>query len=256
MSSDADTGIEKETISFLSFITKEKTPTMEIKYEISGSSFKTQLPIFQDGDAEDFLHFLFEFNQAKVKLGYTSGSKLESGIEQLLKGTARHEWNTIKTTVDPTSTSAAAFERRVDALKAIYIPDPAAITNQKNYMRRVRKNDKTTVPQFLDRLKHINMLLVQFPNAAPTDAFNAEEVKQLFYHAMPARWRTNFMNSGQNVNTTPLETLRTYMVQQEVQTDSHRKKVRENNQKKGSGTNRSQKKTRTYDKHSSSKSSK
>ena len=91
--------------------------TVEIKYTISGSSFKTQMPIFQDGYAEDLLHFLYEFNQAKTKLGYTTGPKLESGIEQVLKGTARHEWNAIKTTVDPNVTTVAAFNNCIDALR-------------------------------------------------------------------------------------------------------------------------------------------
>jgi len=69
---EADTGIEKETISFYSESAKTQGKTLEVKYAISGSSFKTQLPIFQDRNAEEFLHFLYEFEQAKNKLGYTT----------------------------------------------------------------------------------------------------------------------------------------------------------------------------------------
>ncbi len=60
------------------------------------------------------------------------------------------------------------------------------------------------------------MLLAQFPDAAPQDTFNNEEIKQIFYHSMPVQWCTNFINSGQ--------VLRTYMVQQELQTNAHGKR--------------------------------
>ena len=71
----------------------------------------------------------------------------------------------------------------------------------------------------------------QFPNASESDTFNSEELKRVFYTSMPLRWRTNFVNSGQNVQQVSLEALRTYMVQQEAQTDAHRKKTRDLNKK-------------------------
>ena len=193
------------------------------------------MPIFAGGSAEDLLHFLYEFNQARARLGYTTYQKLESGIEQLLVGTARNEWNTIKGTVSPNANTVASFASHIDAFRRIYIPEPAAIDNQKMYLCRIRKNDKYTVPQFLDRLKHINMLLSQFPGASEQDSFSLDEIKRLFYQAMPTRWRTNFINSGQSLMTTSIESLRTYTVQQEQQTDAHRKKTRENNKKSNQG---------------------
>ena len=103
----------------------------------------------------------------------------------------------------------------------------------------VKKKDKLTVPQFLDRLKHINMLILQFPDANPDDQFSPQEIKKRFYHAMPVRWRTNFINSDQSLQSTTTDLLQTYMVQQEQQTDAHCKKVREQNkstQSKGTST--------------------
>lgn len=228
---ETNTGIEKEAISFLAPTPTTQPKTLEVKYEITGSTFKTQLPIFKSGTAEEFLHFLHDFNQARQRLGYSSYQKLESGIEQLLQGTARNEWNTIKATLDPNSNNLDTFTRRLDAFRRIYIPEPAAIETQKNYLQRVKKNDKLTVPQFLDRLKHINMLLLQFPNATQQDQFTAEEIKNRFYYAMPLRWRKNYINSGSNLSSSTIESLRTYMVQQEIQTDAHRKQNRESNKK-------------------------
>ena len=147
---------------------------------------------------------------------------MESGIEQLLQGTAKDKWSTIKGTVDPnTNTIAiATFNARIEALKKIYIPEPAAVENQKSYLLRIRKNDRLTVPQFLDRMKQINLLLVQFPGSSARQCLTPDELKRIFYLAMLMKWRTNFINSGQSLHTTTLETLKTYMVYQEQQTDA------------------------------------
>ena len=96
---DNDTGIEKEIIAFYPNQTEDDAKTIEIKYSLSGSSFKLQLPTFKQGNAEKFLHFIHEFMQARNKLGYNTCQKLESGLKQLLQGDARNKWHTIKNTV-------------------------------------------------------------------------------------------------------------------------------------------------------------
>ena len=68
------------------------------------------------------------------------------------------------------------------------------------------------------------MLFSQFPSANEDSMFTTEEIKKLFCHSIPVRWRTNFVNPGQNIQEVSTEVLRTYMVQQEAQTDAHRKK--------------------------------
>ena len=143
---ELDHGIEKESISFIPTEENRKPSYIEVKYTISGSGFKTQLPIFKGGSAEDLLRFLNEFQGARSKLGYSNYQKLESGIEQLLQGTAKDEWNTIKGTVQPGTNTLQTFERRIEAFRQIYIPEPAAVDNQKSYLLRVRKNDRLTVP--------------------------------------------------------------------------------------------------------------
>ena len=157
---ESDSGIEKEIISFYPDKEKKHPKTIEIKYTISGSTFKLQLPVFNEGSAEEFLHFIHEFLEAKSKLGYNTVQKLESGLEQVLQGNARQEWTTIKGTISPGTSTVAAFHQRIDSFKKLYVSDPSAIDNQRNYIQRVRKHDRFTVPQFLDRLKHLNMLLL------------------------------------------------------------------------------------------------
>ena len=215
---DTDHSIEKEAIPFYPSGETTKSQFIEVKYMISGSSFKTQLPIFRGGTAKEFLLFLNEFNNAKGKLACTNYQKLESDIEQLLQGTAKVEWTTIKGTIQAGTNNLAFFEARIKAFWKIYIPEPVAINNQKAYLQRIKKDDKISVPHFLDWLKQINLLLAQFPDSSPQNCFNDNEIKRLFYFAMPMRWRTNFINSGQSLHTSSIEALRTYMVHQENQT--------------------------------------
>ena len=137
--SEADTGIEKETIAFYPSTPNSEPKTVEIKFTLSGSAFKTQLPIFKQGNAEEILHFLHEFSEAKTKLGYNTCPKLQSGLEQLLKGNARNEWTTIKNTVNPNNQTVASFNEWILAFKKLYIPDPSAIEIQKTYLQRIKK---------------------------------------------------------------------------------------------------------------------
>ena len=232
-----DSGIERETIPLIPDYEKSKIKLIDLKYTIGTSNFKAQLPSFSEGTAEEFLNFLHEFEQAKQKLGYTTYAKIEGGLEQLLQGVARDEWNTVKSTIQPGINTLASFENRILAFKKIYVPDAAAINNQKSYLQRVRKTDKFTVPKFLDHLKRMNLLIAQFPNATQSDCFSDQELKQIFYLAMPIRWRTNFVNSGQTIHSSTIESLRTYMLNQEQQTDLHRlKKSKDKSKKQGTSS--------------------
>ena len=81
------------------------------------------------------------------------------------------------------------------------------------------------MPQFLDYLKHVNLLVAQLSSAKDSDSFSNEELKRIFYTSMPLCLQTNFVNLGQNVQQVSFESLQTYMVQQDAQTDAHRKKT-------------------------------
>ncbi len=83
----------------------------------------------------------------------------------------------------------------------------------------------------------MNLLIAQFPNATQSDCFSDQELKRIFYLAMPIRWRTNFVNSGQTIHSSTIESLRTYMLHQEQQTDLHRlKKSKDKSKKQGTSS--------------------
>ena len=102
-----DSGIEQETNPLIPDYEKSKIKLVDLKYTIGNSNFKSQLPSFSKGTAEEFLNFLHEFNQEKQKLGFTTYAKIKGELEQLLQGVARDEWNTVKSTIQHT---LASFE--------------------------------------------------------------------------------------------------------------------------------------------------
>ena len=174
---DDDHRIEKEAIPFIPSDEIKKNSYIEVKYTISCSCFKTQLPVFKGGSVEELLRFLDKFQGAKSKLGYSNYQKLESGIKQLLQETAKDEWSTIKGTVEPNTNTIATFNIRIEAFKKIYIPEPAAVGNQKFYLLCIHKKDRLTVPQFLDQMKQINLLLNQFPGSSARKCLTTDELK-------------------------------------------------------------------------------
>ena len=86
-------------------------------------------------------------------------------------------------------------------------------------------------------MKQINLLLAQFPGSSALQCLTTDELKQLFYFAMPMKWRTNFINSGQSLHSTTLESLKTYMVYQEQQMGALRRKKGKETKRQGQGYN-------------------
>ena len=87
-------------------------------------------------------------------------------------------------------------------------------------------------------MKQINLQIGQFPNSNSSHCFAEEELKRLFYFAMPMCWRTNFINSGQSLHNSSIKTLKTYTVHQEHQTDAHQKRNKETNKSKMNNKNK------------------
>ena len=88
---EIDTSIEREAISFFPNLSYVNLKSLEIKFTISGPTFKIQLSVFKEVTPEELLHLLQEFSQTKTKFRHTIYSKFESGLE-LVQGNARNEW--------------------------------------------------------------------------------------------------------------------------------------------------------------------
>ena len=152
-----DIGIKKETILFFPIDSSKEKKTIEIKYTLSGSSFKFQLSVFKEGTPEDFLHFLHEFSRSKNKLGYKTYEKLESDLEQILQGNARKERNMIKGTVSPGSQTIAVFNERIFAYKSFSYALTAYEVYQRKKINLHTKYDQSSPEEVVEKCSYLGL---------------------------------------------------------------------------------------------------
>ena len=199
---------EKETIPLLREYDSSTLAVTKIEYVSNRTHFKAYLPRYSSGTPEEFLSFLQELKENAVKIDYNTWDKEEKGMEQLLSGQAQRDWSTQKQLIQPGIQDEQAYRARILAWKQSIITDPSAIENQKTYMLQMKKFDKFTVPQYWDRISHMNLLIQQFPNATAADSFSHRELKRIFFTSMPARWKTNFINAGLDQHNSSVEEIK------------------------------------------------
>ena len=98
--------------------------------------------------------------------------------------------------------------------------------NEWNTIKNTVSPNSQTVASFNENISAFKKIYVPDPSA-----IDVQRNYLIFYHSMQLRWRTNFVNSSQNVQQVSTKVLCTYMVQQEAQIDTHRKRVCESNKK-------------------------
>ena len=75
---ESDIGIKKEVIFFLSNQTASSTIILEMKFTLTGSSFKTEFRIFLKANPDELLHFYMSLTEQKVNWGYKKDSRVIS----------------------------------------------------------------------------------------------------------------------------------------------------------------------------------
>ena len=101
-------------------LTTRARPNMEIKYKMSNivPSGHNYPSLWKDLLKNYYTSFM-NSTEPKKKLGYSTYQKLESGLVQILQDNARNEWNTIKTTVNPSVNTLNSFNECITAFKRI-----------------------------------------------------------------------------------------------------------------------------------------
>ena len=156
----------KETIPLKAEYDISKVNTVPIKYsDTAGNEYKTSVPVFRSGCAEEFLNFLTEFKDLCDKVPYNTRESVKNGLESFLQGLALTIWKDKNNSIRKGEDSDAATNERLEAFKRVYVTQRNALENQKDYILDLRKNDSFTVTEFHDRLQHINLMLCAFPGA-------------------------------------------------------------------------------------------
>jgi len=116
------------------------------------------------------------------------------------------------------SRSVANFDLAYNAFKA-NILSRLNYYDQLEYLRTLRKPGPMSVEDFERELQTLNDYAIQFPDA-PDDAegLTNDEMKRLFYHAMPTSWQRAYTYAGYRYNTSTFDQLLKFM---EIQEELH-----------------------------------
>lgn len=132
----------KEVISLVSSYNQDKVKTVPIKYnDTDGNEYKLEAPIFKGGNAEEFLYFMREYQDLCDKVPYSTRDSKAKALESLFKGTELTTWKKCVRTIRPGSNTDLTFSQRLLQFKKTYIPQRKALDNQKDYTRKIKKND-------------------------------------------------------------------------------------------------------------------
>ena len=195
--------------------TKVKRKTHKVN--LGDNKINVDLMTFGDGGVEELIALNDEFDRHKDQLGYDTGALLHTGYELLLRDSALEDWNTVCAEVgtpNELEDEEEFYERRDEFLSRRITMD-AALKRQQIYMRSLTKPHSMSVSTFFSRLKTMNRLLMQLPEAEETDKFSDEELLFIAYEAMPITWRTHHRRAGMELEGADLPGLQAYMQSQE-----------------------------------------
>jgi hypothetical protein len=173
------------------------------------------------------LRTLREFDDvaAATRLDLNSGPLKYEFFRKCIGGTVRDDWDLAR---EGKANTPAGFNAARTAFIQMYLEEDD-LEDQKTYLVQVKKPFKMSVADCAHRAKFINALMKQFPGSGGDSPFSEHEMRNLIYNMMPARWKTNFVNSGQAVSSTTTRKLVRYMTLQQQLTETELAKRQEVN---------------------------
>ena len=215
------------------------------KVSLGENKINVELITYGDGGVEELIALNDEFDRHKDQLGYDTGALLHTGYELLLKDSALEDWNTVcgeVGTPDELDDEDEFYERR-DEFLSRRITQDAALERQKIYMRDMTKPHSMSVFTFFSRLKTMNRLLTQLPEAGEEDKFSDNELLFIAYEAMPHTWKANHRSAGMEIENSDLPGLQAYMQSQE---DLSNEKQMRNEEKQKSDNKRQKRDNQSF----------
>ena len=128
----------------------------------------------------------------------------------------RIAWDALSPTYNITG-ALQDFQNALDALIMKYFPT-TALADQRYYFTTVIKPVGMKVSSVHARLTFINLLARWLPGANHISPFDANLLKELFFHIMPCTWQETFTQTGNDISNAAytLDQLLQYMMAQET----------------------------------------
>ena len=169
----------------------EEQNTLKWKYKVGHLFFEKTTAMYSgNGSVEEFLIFIRDFEDECEKLKYESVQQKTDFLKMHLQGLSLFRWKRIcDMVVVEKGKEGIAWKKRLDEFKKAVIVREKARSYQRKHLRGIRKTEKITVTEFCNRLLHINYLLPYFPEGNKGDSIDDEELRHIFFRAMPENFR-------------------------------------------------------------------
>jgi hypothetical protein len=169
--------------------TKE-TNSVEFKYNVDGSVEKTKMNIYEDGNDEEYLKLIKEFQNYIDTYGIwdeeNAARIIYRNFRRCLAGAARDLWDQVNVLEDDVERDELTFNNHLKELTSTILGEDA-LRNQKDYLKSTPKPEKMSVKQWINRIKNINSYLPLMQENGR--AFTEEElVSKVISKNIPSAW--------------------------------------------------------------------
>jgi len=175
----------------------KETSSVEFKHEIDGNTEKTKLNIYEDGNDEDYLKLIKEFQNYIETYGIwnqenaNAANTVYRNFRRCLAGATRDLWDQINVVEeeDGTRDEMTFWDHLRELTSAVLGED--ALRNQKEYLKNTPKPENMSVKQWINRIKNINSYLPLMQEDGR--AFSEEDlIAEVITKNIPSAWNVQF----------------------------------------------------------------
>jgi len=168
--------------------------SVEFKYEIDGIMERTKINIYEDGNDEEYLRMIKEFQNYletfEIWENENAARIVYRNFRRCISGATKDLWDQITASEENEERDELTFIESMGKLtKAVLGVD--AFDNKKEYMKETQKPEKMSVKQWINQIKNINSYLPLMDQDA--QAFSKKElIAEVISKSIPSVWRVQY----------------------------------------------------------------
>jgi hypothetical protein len=168
--------------------------SVEFKYERDGITEKTKINIYEDGNDEEYLKMVKEFQNYLETFEIWDNENatciIYCNFRRCISGATRDLWDQISTINEDEERDELTFSSHMAKLtRAVLGVD--AFDNKKDYLKETPKPEKMSVKQWINRIKNITSYLPLMDQEART--YSKKELSaKIISKNIPIAWRVQY----------------------------------------------------------------
>jgi hypothetical protein len=173
----------------------KEASTVELKYTgIDNTVDKTRFNIFEDGNDEEYLKLIKEFqnhvNTYEIWNDEHAAYIVYKNFRRCLAGATRDLWDQILENAEEDQRDELTFQTQLAELTSTVLGNDA-LRNQKDYLKNTPKPENMSVKQWLNRLKNINSYLPLMEQDGESFT-EADLISEIISKNIPTAWKVHF----------------------------------------------------------------